>query len=89
MVMRTLVIGGSRFVGLHLVFRLLRSGHEVSVLNRGVTPSGELPSSAERIYADRRNLSQMKGALGGRRFDAVFDITLEQVADGEPLAALG
>ncbi len=84
--MRTLVIGGSRFVGLHLVFHLLRLGHEVAVLNRGVTPANELPSNIERIYADRRNFDQMKAALAGRRFDAVFDIVLEQTADGDVLA---
>ncbi|MDE2292640.1 MAG: NAD-dependent epimerase/dehydratase family protein [Elusimicrobia bacterium] len=37
--MRTLVIGGSRFVGWHIADRLLRSGHDVTLLRRGSAPS--------------------------------------------------
>lgn len=35
--MDVLVIGGTRFNGLHLVYELVRYGHNVTVLNRGVT----------------------------------------------------
>ena len=37
--MRALVLGGSVFVGKRLVQALVASGHEVSVLNRGKTPT--------------------------------------------------
>ena len=37
--MRSLVLGGSTFVGRRLVQQLAGQGHEVSVLNRGRTPS--------------------------------------------------
>ncbi|MCH8284532.1 MAG: NAD-dependent epimerase/dehydratase family protein [Chloroflexi bacterium] len=83
--MKTLVIGGSRFVGLHLVRELLKDGRQVAVLNRGVTPA-DLPPQVERLRADRRDPAQMRSALAGRRFDAVFDIVCEQVADAEILA---
>ncbi len=33
--MKVLVIGGTRFVGHELVWRLLVSGHEVTLLSRG------------------------------------------------------
>ncbi len=83
--MNTLVIGGTRFVGLHLVRELVKDGHRVAVLNRGQTQA-VLPPHVERIQADRRNREQMRRALAGRRFDAVFDIVLEQVVDAEILA---
>ncbi len=83
--MNTLVIGGTRFVGLHLVRELLREGHRVAVLNRGLTPA-PLPPQVERLRADRRHREQMRAALASRRFDAVFDIVCEQAADAQVLA---
>ena len=50
--MNVLVIGGTRFVGLHLVYQLLREGHQVTALNRGLTP-GDLPPEVERLRALR------------------------------------
>src|ERR1700736_4663362 len=50
--MRSLVLGGSTFVGRRLVQQLAGQGHEVSVLNRGRTPSA-LPPDVGRFIADR------------------------------------
>ena len=36
--MRALVLGGSVFIGRQLVDSLLLRGHQVTVLNRGLTP---------------------------------------------------
>ncbi len=82
--MNTLVIGGTRFLGLYVVDQLLREGHHVTVLNRGLTP-GDLPPEVERLRADRRDRSQMQAALAGRRFDAVLDMVCEEVVDAEIL----
>src|SRR5262245_19866458 len=79
-----LVIGGTRFVGLHLVRQLVREGHRVTVINRGTTQA-DLPAQVERLRADRRDLAQMRATLKGRRFDAVMDVVLEQVVDAEVL----
>ena len=49
---RVLVLGGSVFVGKHLVDGLLARGADVAVLNRGTTPS-DLPADVERLIADR------------------------------------
>jgi nucleoside-diphosphate-sugar epimerase len=35
---KVLVVGGTRFVGYDLVWRLLASGHDVTVFNRGRLP---------------------------------------------------
>ena len=72
--MRALVVGGTRFIGLHLVRLLHSQGHEVATLNRGVTPA-DLPDDVERLYADRTDPSQVRSALGGRSFDWTFDIS--------------
>ena len=72
--MKALVLGGSVFVGKHLVDLLVAEGHEVAVLNRGVTPTA-LPPGVEHLKADRTDMAQMTAALGGRDWDAVFDVS--------------
>lgn len=72
--MKTLVMGGSVFVGRHLVDRLHGAGHEVTVLNRGVTPV-DLPEGVQRLVADRTDLAAMGRVLGGTEWDAVFDVS--------------
>ena len=69
-----LVPGGSVFVGKHLVDQLVEAGHEVAVLNRGVTPT-ELPKGVTRLVADRTDLGQLRAAMAGRDWDAVFDVS--------------
>ena len=49
--MRTLVLGGNRYIGLELVFELARQGHEVTVLNSHEAP---LPDGARRLHGDRQ-----------------------------------
>ena len=56
--MKMLVLGGSRFIGLHLVRLLHDQGHEVSVLNRGQTEV-ELPAGVKRLRADRTNAGEV------------------------------
>ncbi|MGW1178913.1 NAD-dependent epimerase/dehydratase family protein [Kitasatospora sp. NPDC002543] len=67
--MRILVIGGTRFIGLHFAEAALAAGHEVTVVHRGRTGSGLLPD-ATHLIADRdADLS----ALRGRSWDATVD----------------
>jgi nucleoside-diphosphate-sugar epimerase len=69
-----LVLGGSVFVGKHLVASLLEHDVHVAVLNRGRTPSA-LPSDVERLVADRTDAEQMRAALDRRDWDAVYDVS--------------
>lgn len=71
---RALVLGGSVFVGKHLVDALLASGASVAVLNRGRTPT-TLGDDVERLVADRTDLGQLRSALAERDWDAVFDVS--------------
>jgi 2'-hydroxyisoflavone reductase len=66
---KLLVIGGSRFLGRHLVDEALARGHEVTLFNRGRSEPGPV-SGAEWVKGDRDG---GLGALGGRRWDAVVD----------------
>ena len=76
--MKLLVLGGTIFLGRHVVQVALARGHAVTLLNRGRHGSALFPE-VERLVGDRDgDLS----ALAGRAFDAVIDCsgyTPEQV----------
>ena len=86
--MRALVLGGSVFVGRRLVERLVTEGHQVAVLNRGVTPTA-LPAGVEHLMADRTDSEAMSRVLAGREWDAIFDVSgFVMVAGGGDIAGL-
>jgi 2'-hydroxyisoflavone reductase len=67
--MHLLVIGGTVFLGRHLVSLALAAGHQVTTLNRGTHQLVE-QGNVEKLRADReKDLS----VLSGRTFDAVVD----------------
>lgn len=72
--MRVLVMGGTSFNGLSLVRELARTGHDVTVCNRGKTDA-VLPRGVDRVACDRTDEAALRAALGGRDYDAVFDIS--------------
>lgn len=67
--MRLLVLGGTIFLGRHLVEAALRAGHEVTLFNRGKHNPG-LFSHVETIFGDRDGGLE---ALAGRKWDAAID----------------
>lgn len=85
--MRTLVMGGNRFIGLRLVYELTRRGHEVTVFNSHPAP---LPPGVRRLHGDRRQAGVIAAVLYERRhdFDAVFDNTAYDIPDLEPMVEL-
>jgi len=69
--MNILVIGGTRFIGRHLVEELLQKGHRVTLFHLGrQNPFGH---QVEEIHADRLDHRAVKKALAGKSFDAVID----------------
>jgi 2'-hydroxyisoflavone reductase len=68
-VMRMLVLGGTEFLGRHVVDAALEHGHDVTLFNRGRTRP-ELFPTVEKLRGDRDG---GVGALRGRSFDAVVD----------------
>lgn len=67
--MELLILGGTRFLGRHLVEAALGRGHRVTLFNRGLSGPGLFPD-VERLVGDRDgDLS----ALRGRRWAAAID----------------
>jgi len=70
--MRVLVLGGTRFLGRHLVQALRAKHHEVTLFNRGRS-APDLFVDVEQVRGDRDEGAPAYAALAGRRFDAVID----------------
>ncbi len=69
--MDVLVLGGTGFVGRHVVQALGSAGGRPTVFARGVTLD-ELPAAVERVWGDRNSGA---GALDGRSWDACVDVS--------------
>ena len=84
--MRILVLGGTRFLGRHIVERLAAQGHTVVAFHRGETAC-ELPPQVEERFGDRNSdLSSIEND----RWDAVVDVAAyepEQVRRSRELDA--
>ncbi|HUQ82665.1 MAG TPA: NAD-dependent epimerase/dehydratase family protein [Gemmatimonadaceae bacterium] len=68
--MRILILGGTGFIGPHLVKHAVARGHKVSIFTRGRRDGSMLPDDVERLVGDRNG---QLGALEGKKWDAVFD----------------
>ncbi|MBT2570456.1 NAD-dependent epimerase/dehydratase family protein [Planococcus sp. ISL-110] len=79
--MKVLIIGGTSFVGRHIVEKLLENGHEVVLFNRGKSNPGIFPE-LRRIIGDRRK-DAVK--LANERWDAVIDTSAYTPADLQPI----
>jgi nucleoside-diphosphate-sugar epimerase len=78
--MHVLVIGGTRFVGYGLVWRLIAQGHTITILNRGSLPD-PFGDRVERIHVDRTSQA-FTDTLSHRTFDAAVDFAAFTGADG-------
>ena len=78
--MRVLIVGGTRFLGHELVWRLLAAGHDVTLFNRGTLPDA-FAARVERLRGDR-NGPDFARLLAGRSFDAAVDFAAYDGAHG-------
>ena len=69
---RILVLGGTGYIGPHLVEYALARGHTVTLFNRGRTKPGLFPK-AEQLVGDR-NAPDGHAALKGKKWDVVYDL---------------
>ena len=83
--MRILVMGGTRFVGVYLTRLLLGAGHEVTLVNRGNRPA---PEGVDVVRCDRKSPADLKAALAGKTFDAIYDNNGRELSDTQPLVEL-
>lgn len=73
MAMTALFIGGTGIISSACAQQAVDSGWELSVLNRGLTPSRPVPDGTELIVADVRDQDAVRGALADRQFDVVVN----------------
>jgi 2'-hydroxyisoflavone reductase len=69
--MHLLILGGTVFLGRHLVAAALARGHRVTLFNRG-QHNADLFPEAEKLRGDRKQVDSLS-VLRGRTFDAVID----------------
>jgi len=68
---RTLVIGGTLFIGKALVEQLLARGDDVTIMHRGASnPFGDRVRS---LRCDRNDVEAVRAAVAELRFDVVYD----------------
>lgn len=84
--MRVLVLGGTRFIGRAVVEHLLREGHEVTLLNRGLSPD-PFATRVRRVVGDRRKEETIRRAAAKMDYDAVVDITAYHESESNALVA--
>lgn len=73
--MKTLVIGGTQFMGREIVRRLVARGHEVSILHRRA--DHDQGPQVRNLQADRADLTRVASLLKRERFEAVFDLAYD------------
>jgi 2'-hydroxyisoflavone reductase len=79
--MRILILGGTVFLGRHLVRAAVERGHTVTTFNRGTVVLDE-QKDVERLHGDRNSNVQ---PLRGRRWDAAIDTCGYKPADMGPM----
>ena len=69
--MNILVIGGTRYFGIHMVNKLLEQGYNITIATRGKTPDS-YGDRVKRIIIERTNEESMRKVLQGKYFDVVI-----------------
>lgn len=82
--MRVLIVGGTRFLGHELAWRLLAGGARLTLFNRGTLPDG-FGDRVERLHGDRTT-ADFPRLLAGRSFDAAVDFAAFDGSDGRRAA---
>jgi len=73
--MKALILGGTKFMGIHLVNTLISEGHEVTVATRGKTPD-PFGEKVNRLIINRQDPATLSTALKGK----VYDVTIDNIA---------
>lgn len=71
--MNILFIGGTSFIGPHVVRSLHEAGHHIICFHRGKSKA-DLPAEVEHIYGDRREISQFRSELRQQKPEIVIDM---------------
>lgn len=68
--MKILIIGGTKFLGRHIIDAAQARGHEVTLFNRGTKYADEKLENVEQIHGNRNTEIEK---LGGRTWDVCID----------------
>lgn len=85
--MRTLIIGGTGFIGRHVVHKLFSEGHEVVVFHRGKTQP-DLPRDVEYVHGDRDRLIDYSSQLHATKPDVILDMMISTEEQARALVDL-
>jgi nucleoside-diphosphate-sugar epimerase len=83
--MRLLVLGGTHFLGRHVVTAALDRGHDAATFTRGV--SGEPPDGVRALHGDRDDPDALTRAIEGWAPDLVVDTSCQSRAAARNAAA--
>jgi nucleoside-diphosphate-sugar epimerase len=83
--MRLLVLGGTHFLGRHVVTAALDRGHEVATFTRGL--SGAPPEGVRALHGDRDDPAALPAALDGWAPELVVDTSCQTRAAARNAAA--
>ena len=83
--MRLLVLGGTLFLGRHVVTAALERGHDVATFTRGLT--GAPPDGVRALHGDRDDPAALPRALEGWAPDVVVDTSCQTRAAARNAAA--
>lgn len=70
--MRILVLGGTRYFGVHMVEALHQSGHDVTIATRGLK-NDNFGDRVQRVIIERTSPKNMIETFDGKTFDVVCD----------------
>lgn len=70
--MKVLVVGGNRYVGVEIIWHLLRAGHAVTVLALDAPPA-DVRAHVRLLLANRNDEAALAAILGHEAFDVVID----------------
>jgi len=70
--MEALVLGGTRYFGIHLVQALLENGHDVTIATRGHAEDN-FGKRVKRMKVDRTSAKSMKEVFKNKEYDVVCD----------------
>lgn len=90
MALDVLVIGGSRFIGKHLVLKLAENNdYNITVINRGKSnPNITYPQGVTQLKADRTNPEELRNIIGDSSFDYVIDVVLIYGKDAKDIVSI-
>ncbi|NLO38438.1 MAG: NAD-dependent epimerase/dehydratase family protein [Ruminiclostridium sp.] len=70
--MNVLVLGGTRYFGIHMVKALFNRGHDITIATRGLTKD-EFGKKVRRVVINRTDPNSITEAFHGKHYDVVCD----------------